>query len=465
VADRAHVGSDASDANDADMSYRIAEALERAGMPSGDLQGRVALVESVVADFEQTTGHAPAWVWWVPGRIELFGKHTDYAGGRSLVAAVPRGFAVAAAPRADGRVVARDARGPVDMQCVPTDETAVFKGWTNYIAVVARRLVRNFPAADLGTDIVFGSDLPRAAGASSSSALVVGVALALIRRAALTDRPDWRDAITSRLELAGYLGAVENGLTFGALAGTSGVGTHGGSEDHTAILNARPEAFSAFSYVPVRPIGAAILPPGWRFVVMPSGVEASKAGEALASYNRASLATRALTEVWSRHVGVPAATLSAALAAAARAGIGMDEAIAAQRHADFSPEDLKTRLAHFVEEDGRIPLALDAIRRSDAAALGELSAGTQRDADALLRNQIPETNALAQAARETGAFAASSFGAGFGGSVWAMVPAEDAVAFANRWHARYLETCSPPRPVTAFVARPAPPATELVFSE
>ena len=29
---------------------------------------------------------------FVPGRIELFGKHTDYAGGRSLVCAVDRGF-------------------------------------------------------------------------------------------------------------------------------------------------------------------------------------------------------------------------------------------------------------------------------------------------------------------------------------------------------------------------------------
>jgi galactokinase len=44
------------------------------------------------------------------GRIEIFGKHTDYAGGRSLLAAVPRGFAVVAGPRTDGIVAAVDAR-------------------------------------------------------------------------------------------------------------------------------------------------------------------------------------------------------------------------------------------------------------------------------------------------------------------------------------------------------------------
>ena len=46
----------------------------------------------------------------MPGRIEVFGKHTDYAGGRSLLAAVPRGFAVAASPRNDGRVRVMDVR-------------------------------------------------------------------------------------------------------------------------------------------------------------------------------------------------------------------------------------------------------------------------------------------------------------------------------------------------------------------
>jgi galactokinase len=432
-------------------------------MPPGDLPGRAGLIESTAAEFQRTTGEEPSWVWWVPGRIELFGKHTDYAGGRSLVAAVPRGFAFAAGPRTDGVVVARDAHWMADMRCQPADATAVFRGWANYVAVVARRLAANFRGADLGANIVFASDLPRAAGVSSSSALVVGVALALVRRAALTARQEWREAIGSGLDLAGYLGAVENGLTFGALAGTAGVGTHGGSEDHTAILNARPESFSAFAYVPVRPVGQAALPADWRFVVMASGVEASKAGEALERYNRASLASRAIGELWSRHTGRPAPTLAAALANASREDI--ERAIDAQAHPDFPASDLRARLAHFIAEDARVPLALDAITRGDAGGLGDLSTGTQRDAEALLGNQIPETVALAALAREAGAFASSSFGAGFGGSVWAMVHADDAAAFTGRWQARYLALHAPPKPAAAFVARPAPAATELALSE
>ena len=37
----------------------------------------------------------------MPGRIEVLGKHTDYAGGRSLTCAAERGFSVAYVPRDD----------------------------------------------------------------------------------------------------------------------------------------------------------------------------------------------------------------------------------------------------------------------------------------------------------------------------------------------------------------------------
>ena len=40
----------------------------------------------------------------------MFGTHTDYAGGRSLVAAVPRGFVFLAAPRPDRLIRVVDAR-------------------------------------------------------------------------------------------------------------------------------------------------------------------------------------------------------------------------------------------------------------------------------------------------------------------------------------------------------------------
>ena len=444
---------------------RVEQKLAEAGVGPAELPGRVALIEQCARDFEQRHRRPPTWAWWVPGRIEIFGKHTDYAGGRSLVAAVPRGFAIVAGPRDDGVVTASDVRWSASMEVRVSDQDRRYHGWANYVAVVARRLARNFPGASLGADVSFASDLPRAAGLSSSSALVVAISLALCRRGRLDERPEWRAAIRDRLDLGGYLGAVENGLTFHSLPGTIGVGTFGGSEDHTAILNSEPGAVGAFSYVPTRRDGRAPMPSDWRFVIATSGVEAAKAGAALGRYNRASLGTRALVDVWRQELGAGAAadvgTLAAILAQDAGAEGRLREAIGRHRHLEFSQEDLSRRLTHFVAENGRVLPALEAFRSADLDAVGRLSFASQADAESLLGNQIAETSALAALAFECGAFAASSFGAGFGGSVWALVASAAAPDVGARWMAEYRRQFPAHSAAHAQVLWPGPAAVEI----
>ena len=68
----------------------------------------------------------------------------------------------------------------------------------------------------------------------------------------LGDHPAYRRHITSCEDLAHYLGCVENGQTFGDLAGDRGVGTFGGSEDHTAILCSEPGRLRLYRYAPAR---------------------------------------------------------------------------------------------------------------------------------------------------------------------------------------------------------------------
>ena len=435
---------------------RVLEAFALAGCDAAAASLRARFVHEAAERLSQASGRAAAWAAFVPGRIEIFGKHTDYAGGRSLVAAVPRGFAMAAHDRADGRVRAFDLVRHSSVEIDPQAPAPPLEGWSNYVAVVARRLAMNFPGAALGLDLAMQSDLPRAAGLSSSSALVVGIATALIARARLADRPEWRAAIQTTEDLAGYLGAVESGQTFRSLPGTAGVGTQGGSEDHTAILFCREETVSAFAYAPVRHVASAAMPTAWQFVVINSGVRADKAGSARERYNRAARTAGALLDLWNQVTGQSQPTVADLVRAEPGLLSELPHLVRAAGPTGFTDLELTRRLAHFVAEDARVPLAVDAFLRADAATLEELARASQEEADTLLGNQVHETRELASLAVPQGARAATSFGAGFGGSVWALVEgtASDAEAFAARWLAAYRRSCPYQPNAAAFVTRP-----------
>lgn len=429
----------------------LAEALVAAGLAPSERARTQGLFTSIVETFAALRSGAPQHAWWVPGRIEIFGKHTDYAGGRTLVCAAPRGFAVVASARRDGSVTITDALSGESITLAGGMDATPQTGWRHYVDVTVRRLARNFPVCAFGADIVLASDLPPASGMSSSSALVIAVAAALGAIADVAAQPAWRANVRTPLEAAAYYACIENGHRFGGLDGDAGVGTHGGSEDHAAIVTGRPELVSAFRFVPPQAIGVATMPAGWRFVIAPSGVRASKTGNVQAKYNRLSAGAAALLTLWNgNHMGNAAASLAAAVESQPGAADRLREFARRSAVTGWTPADLERRLDHFVAEDARVLPALDAFHHADADALGELARRSQADAERLLGNQIDETISLARSACDHGAFAASSFGAGFGGSVWALVTADRAGELARKWHH------------DAFVARPGPSLTRLV---
>jgi galactokinase len=437
----------------------IAAHFESLGMPPPDAASRAALVEQLEGCAGAILGGPAEWRRFTPGRIEVFGKHTDYAGGHSLLAAVPRGIALAARSRTDGLVRIGDIFDGQIVEIDPASDTpADYHGMQRYVHVVAHRLFMNFPGCDLGANLAIASDLPRASGLSSSSALCVGVALALIKRAGLRQRPEWQQHLRRVHDLAWYLGSVENGVDFPGLPGSSGVGVRGGSEDQTAILACRTEHVSLYRFQPVTPLGDTRMPADWSFVIASSGVQADKADSVKDRYNRASHLARTLHEIWNRRSGEQTPSLCSALASP-RSADKLERWI--EGDAQFSADDLKKRLHHFVRETARAPKAAIAFRDADRGALGELSAESQRDAHELLGNQVHETTTLANLARDIGAFASSSFGAGFGGSVWAAIPTADAHRFGEEWTRAYAERLPHVGVVDWFVARPGPPATEL----
>lgn len=361
-------------------------------------------------------GGAPDVMYWVPGRIEFLGKHTDYAGGRSLLCAMNRGIMVAARARDDDRITVRDVGRDlvVEARLDPTLRPRE-RHWGLYADVVARRLAANFGPELHGADVAMESNLPVAAGMSSSSALVVGLTLAVAACNRLDGRARWRDAFPDPDALASYLSCVENGLSFGPLAGDRGVGARNGSEDHVAILRSRPGALVQYRFSPVCFEEEVCLPDDHVFALASCGVRAEKTGDAMELYNAIARRT--------------------------------DSARLEQLH---------------LESELLIPMAAAALRDGDLRALGAAVDRSQRAAETHLRNQIPETVYLARAARALGAVAASAFGAGFGGSVWALVPAAASEAFSNDWREDYV-TSFPQHAADAefFLTRASVAATRL----
>ncbi|HEV2222275.1 MAG TPA: galactokinase family protein [Candidatus Acidoferrales bacterium] len=421
--------------------------LRSAGMSGAEAAKKAALMEELSAELR---GLRPVALdqfsaFFVPGRLEVLGKHTDYAGGRGIICAIEYGLGVVAAPRLDAlvRILDMGRKSDTHFALAPDAEPAPGH-WSNYAITVARRIARDFPGARTGADIVFSSDLPRASGMSSSSALVIAVFFALAEANSLWQSDSYRECIGSRSggneSLAGYLAAVESGAGFASFPGDSGVGTLGGSQDHVAILCSRAGFLRQYSYCPIRLEQEIPVPEKHVFVLAVSGSKAKKTGNSRDSYNRASLATRKILDVWRRATGRDDESLAAALSSSPDAATRLREIARNSADSDVSADFLLNRLDHFAAESNEIvPAAAEALARNDMVTAGALVDRSQLLAETLLGNQTPETVELARLARTLGADAASAFGAGFGGSVWALVPSARAEEFRNVWASGYRQ--------------------------
>jgi galactokinase len=189
----------------------------------------------------------------VPGRVELVGKHVDYAGGRSLTCAVDLALHIDAETMSEPvlRVDAGPGRGsvviPLDANAAPTDAS-----WSVYVAAVARRFARDFPHFRRGVSVRIGGDLPEGAGLSSSSALIVALGTALSDANNAADDEQWSRAISNSLARAEYFAAIETGAPYGEFGGEAGVGVRGGAQDPIAIICGEASMMSQFSYLPAR---------------------------------------------------------------------------------------------------------------------------------------------------------------------------------------------------------------------
>lgn len=434
-----------------DSRHRIGDLIAGTWSPSAVCDASTMLqIRSLAGHLQTSPGDdsRPVSVFFVPGRIEVLGKHTDYAGGRSLVAAVRQGFLIVAGPREDSFVRLTDVAREASIEFRLDDRSAPgVRDWSIYPRTVVKRLLADLGRPLNGMDMAFASNLPSAAGLSSSSALILGSLLAFVAAHGLSRDPRWQELVEDQASLAAYAAAIESGRPWGGFASAQGVGTRGGAQDHTAILCSEPGEVRQFRFRPTEMERAIPQPEGWVFAVGVSGVKAPKIGSALQSYNRlADLAGR-LEELWRLQGGHPSATLGTI------ADRAPDELATGLRRWVRDPAErlaLEQRWQHFHRETTEmVPAAASALLDGDIMQFGHWADLSMELATDLLGNQTPETIWLAAAARDHGAAAASSFGAGFGGAVWALVRESDVGDFIERWSAGYASRFGP-RPAARF---------------
>jgi galactokinase len=223
------------------------------------------------------------------------------------------------------------------------------------------------------------------------------------------------------------------------------------------MLCCRAGDLSQYSFCPVHHERQVRLPAACTFVIAVTGVVAEKTGAARETYNRASLAAREVLRLWNQASGRSDATLRAAVEAAPDATSRIRAILSAT-----APE-LAPRFDQFVEETfAIIPEVGNRLAAGHIEAIGELVDRSQAGAERGLRNQVPETVFLARSARQLGALAASAFGAGFGGSVWALTRNARVADFCAEWRRRYC-AAFPERADRCqfFPTRPGPAAIRI----
>ncbi|HET8549701.1 MAG TPA: galactokinase family protein, partial [Bryobacteraceae bacterium] len=171
-------------------------------------------------------------VLFVPGRVNLIGEHIDYHNLPVLPMAISRGIGVAFRARPDSRVraVSANAGGACEFDWTPKLRPGLPGDWCNYVRAAAQAAAGKWGALR-GIDAAVTSDLPPAAGLSSSSALLTGMTLAFLRA----------NAVNASFEE--LMDVLPEGEYF--------VGTRGGGMDHAAVLAGRPGCALLVEFAPV----------------------------------------------------------------------------------------------------------------------------------------------------------------------------------------------------------------------
>lgn len=430
--------------------------------PSGVDQAQVDLLDQA---FEGLYGGRPSHAVWSPGRVNLIGEHTDYNFLPVLPMAIGRGFTLRLRPSAEPRIRIRTLDSlypPVEFDITADIPRSPAGHWGNYVKAAVNKmapLIAKERGACVGFDAVITSSLPPAAGMSSSSALVVASYLALAAA------NDWKldkmaaAEITRQAEL--YVGTASGGM------------------DQAVICLGQKNRALKIDFEPLR-VREVALPGEVTFFAIDSMERAAKSGNVRFQYNRRVVECYAgmmLMARWVGEVGEKWTSLRDAyeylshngttFSEAALAAIGtetysferlqtelgsrLDDLLARKQQPPASDPLWKTfpgfqlygRVMHVFEETDRLYRCVRALENGECSEAAHEINESHYSCRDLYNISTPGLERLVSTALKSGALAARITGAGFGGSIIAMVEKPHAEEFAARvWEEFYAPRAS-----------------------
>ena len=374
-------------------------------------------------------GDGPAVLARAPGRVNVIGEHTDYNGLPVLPFAIERDVLVAGTLRAGGPVEVTNTDDRfAPRRYVPASPIAPFDAgdWGNYAKAATQALL------DAGTTLPPGGvalrvdgTVPLAAGVSSSSALVVALALAQLGLAGVAPKPLALAEVLARGER--YVGVLSGGM------------------DQAAILLGRAGHALRLDFFPLRERAVAV-PPDAAFVVAHTLEDAAKAGLARGHYNQRVIECRLACAVLAHRLRRAVDRLGALEEAVvsrddllallpegsrSRAEVRRDAGLSAAAFDRLVPATvvladpdrfvLRRRVRHVLGEAARVAAAEQAFVAGDLRALGGLLDASHASGAADYETSTVRADALVSHARAAGALGARLMGAGFGGAILALV--------------------------------------------
>ena len=367
--------------------------------------------------FAERFGAAPL-LSRAPGRVNLIGEHTDYNDGLVLPAAIDRFTWVAAAARTDRtlRLASQNVAGEhlFDLERGAPAPSGV---WGDSVAGVAVHLERRGLRLR-GADLLVDSDIPLGAGLSSSAALEVAAARALLALAGAALPP---------VELARVCQAAEHEFAATRCGIMDQYSACCGETGGLLLLDCRSLRHRV---VP--------LPGAARLLICNSLVRHALAG---GEYNR----RRADCEAAVRALRAADPRLDS-LRAVTNADLRAHRALLGAR--------LERRVRHVVGENERVAAAAAALERGDLAGCGRLLYASHASLRDDYEVSCAELDALVAAARLTpGVYGARLTGGGFGGCTVNLVAADAADAIGAALLERYAAATG--RRGEVYICKPA----------